>query len=291
MKKWICFLGSLLLAAGMLLPVYAAEAGERVYDFCGYLTGQQKDGIEQRIAESVQKTGNDFAVVITDSKGGKSPEAYADDFYDEHGFGTGKDQSGALMLIDMEERTVYVSTSGQAVYYLTDDRLTEMTDGNDQLYEYLKNGDYVNAIVNGIESAEYWYGQGIPKDQHTYNKETGETVYYNARKRITLVELLISLIAAFIPAFLHVKSVRSGYEMKAEKLQAAGFKLAYRAAAAFAFAVAADRLIDSNVSQRVLPMPQSGSGPRGSGSTSGRSTIHTGSSGHMHGGGGGGRHF
>ena len=51
-----------------------------------------------------------------------------DDFYDEHDFGIGSRRSGALLLIDMDNREAYISTKGYAITLYSDARIEAMLD-------------------------------------------------------------------------------------------------------------------------------------------------------------------
>jgi len=267
MKKIICSIMTLLLIACLSISALAENAQGRVYDYCGYLSAEETQELEARIDRLVEKTGLDFVVVITGDKSGKSLEEYSDDFYDEGGFGVGDDNSGLLMLIDMEERTVYVSTCGEAILYFNDDRIYDLTDGNDALYEDLSEGDYDDAIGTVIEDVEYYHSKGIPSNQYTYDKETGKVVRH---KSLTLLEILLSLAVAAVIVITNVKTVKAQYGMKKEKKMASGFRYAYRVAANYAFALATDNLVSHRTTTRIIPRNTSSGG-----SSSGQSTIHT----------------
>ena len=285
MKKYTALLLALIFTFSICLTAFAAEDRQRVYDFANLLSEEDRQAVEKEIAAAVDKIGMDYVIVTIADKHGKTMREFADDFYDEGEFGLGNKQSGVLILIDMEERTVYMSTCGDAINYYNDDRIYTMTDGDDQLYDYLSEGNYRRAMERTIAQAIVFYEAGIDAKQFTYNEETGEIVRY---KKLTIIEIILSVLVAVIPAALYVSSIKKQYLMKNEKKQAEGFKLAYRVASAFAFAVVTDNLIDHHVSRIRL---SSGVNVSSGGSHSGMSTIHTSGGGMMHGGGGGGRHF
>ena len=112
-NKIICLFFAAFLSLSGAFQVLASD-DTRVFDEAGLFDEYEKEGLETRI-EEVRKSENiDLAVTTTDDANGKTSEAYADDFYDSHGFGTGDDASGVLLLIDMDNREIYVSTSGYA---------------------------------------------------------------------------------------------------------------------------------------------------------------------------------
>jgi len=279
MKRIITLLAALALVCTCVMPAFAAQQKQRLYDYAGLLTQEEKIELESKIQEASDQMNMDLVILTTDDKGGKSMAAYADDFFDEGGFGVGDEQSGLLFLIDMEDRTVYLSTKGKAIEYFTDSRILDITDENDELYRDLSGGWYANAVEDCIESARWIYELGIPSYQYT----TEETVPV---KRLNLFEIILSLGLPALIAGIYTKNIKNQYEMKAEKRNLSAARFAYRSLCAFAFAKATDDLIDHHVTTRVIPRVSSSSG-----GSAGRSTVHQSSSGSFHGGGGGGRHF
>lgn len=123
MKRIAAFLLCLLL----LLPSAAALAqdtsSQRVFDNAGLFTEEQTAELETSIAAFRQRYNLDFAVLTNRKAYSGTAEALADDFYDQNGFGVGSERSGALFLIDLYDSAYHISTSGEAIDYLTDDRL------------------------------------------------------------------------------------------------------------------------------------------------------------------------
>lgn len=67
-------------------------------------------------------------VVTVDSLNGKTVEEYADDYYDDNGYGYGENNSGILFLVAMDDREWNISTSGDAITAFTDAGLAYMGD-------------------------------------------------------------------------------------------------------------------------------------------------------------------
>lgn len=129
MKKRV-FSGALLtLLVCVLFLAFPVQAeSSRVFDEAGLFTQQEKQSLEELTKQYIEKTSLDLVIVTTDDTQGKSTRAYADDFYDDNRFGIGADRSGALFLIDMDNREAYISTHGKAIRILTDRRIREITD-------------------------------------------------------------------------------------------------------------------------------------------------------------------
>lgn len=278
----------LVLSAALMILISVssafAQTENRVYDYAGILTQSDISELENELEKTSREIGMDVTVLTSDFKNGKTLRAYADDFYDKGGFGVGDDKSGVVIFIDMEDRTVYMGTTGKAISYFTDARIYNMTDGDDILYSHLASGDYKTAVERCISRLVYYYNQGIEGGQHT----VVESEVTPRALRITLFEFFIALIIPGIIGALVVRNIVNDYAMKQEKKQAENFKLAYQANSAFAFTATGDELINRSVARRIIPIVTS----KGNGSGShGQSTIHMGGSGTFHGGGGGGRHF
>ncbi len=270
MKRFLALFITILLTISCTFAVFAAEDRQRVYDKAGLFSSGEITELERKLGRAVDKTGLDFVILTTSDKDGATLADYADDFYDYGGFGTDADHSGLIMLIDMQDRTVYMGTTGKACDYLTDKRINDLTDDNDELYEYLADERYADAAAEFIGGVEDYVRQGIP----------------GARK-LTFLEILLALIIPGLAAFFYIRSIQNQYAMTAEKRNIGRNALAFSADSSFAFAVNEDDLLHHSLTFRTIPRT---SGSTGSGN-SGGSTMHKSHSGTLHGGGGGGRHF
>lgn len=258
---------------------YAAE--QRVFDQAGLFSEDETAELESEIERLRGQMNMDVVLVTADYAGGKTAEEYADDFYDEGGFGSGKDASGVLFLIDMDNRELYISTCGAMIRFLTDERIDSMLD---RAIGDVASGAYGSAAEQLLADMEYWYRKGIPGGQYNYDAETGTVSRYRS---IRWYEALAAVIAAAVCAGGACLSVKQEYAMKRQRRQASNYMLAYRANARFALQDPRDVIINSFVTQRIIPRTTSG-GSRGGGrgGSSGRSTTHRSSSGRSHGGGG-----
>ena len=143
---------ALLLVTAILLCGYS-ELDPKVFDDAGILTEQEEETLQQEIAATAEKLSLDVAVVTTEDAGGKSAEAYAEDFYDDHGFGYERENgSGILFLIDMDNREVYISAAGVAQEMYTDRDVDRMLD--DEIMPYMKKGNYYRACRAFVDCLE-----------------------------------------------------------------------------------------------------------------------------------------
>lgn len=269
-----------LLLAGILfcllgaVPVSAEESC--VYDEAGLLTVEEKEDLADFAQRCEEKWNMNFLAVTTDDTEGKTAQTYADDFYDQH-FPESTEEDGVLYLIDMEHREIYISTSGLAIRYLTDQRIAHILD---DAYGYAAEEDYYGTFMSFLENTEYYLQQGIPSNQYNYDIETGEKDYAKPKYQITSMEFLIALAAGMAAAAGTILLVKAKYQLKFEDFHYDAYT-----DSEIRLAVKEDRLINTIVTHRRIPKNDSGSGGRSSGG-SGRSSVHHSSSGRSHGGGG-----
>lgn len=254
-----------LLFSPPALAVDLSAGDIRVFDQAGLFTAGETQALEEKISQLRAEWDMDFVVLTTDDAQGQTARDYGDGFYAEHHFGVGKDYSGLLILIDMDNREMHITTSGDMIYYLTDERIESVLD---IAYPYLTEGDYANAAYAYLGGTEQYLQAGIPKGQYTYDEETGEIVRYRS---LTPLEAGISLAAAAAVSLLRRQRVVSGARLKPHPY-------AYNAAANSHFAFLDQQDVFLRTDQRRIPLntgPRGGSGGRGGlGSGSGRSTIH-----------------
>lgn len=276
----MAFCASLVLLFSGSFPVMAQES--RVFDNAGLFTQQEKAELERQLSDAMEAMNMDLAVLtVTDAKG-YSAEAYADNFYEQQNLGVGNDHSGAVCVIDMDNRELRISTEGMMSRILTDDRLNTILD---RAAEDIGNEKYLSGVEIMIDEIVGYQASGVVQGQYHYDRDTGAVDVYRKRS-IAWYEALFALAAAGAAAGLTCSSVVKQYKMESERRQSLNYHMAYRGASAFAFALSNDLFINKVVSQRrIQTTPRGGSGA-GGGSSAGRSTMHRSSSGRSHGGGG-----
>ena len=75
-----------LLALTVLLCGFDSQE-QKVYDDAGLLSEEERGELQEMLVAAAYDTKQDLVIVTTADSGGKSAREYADDFYDEHGFG------------------------------------------------------------------------------------------------------------------------------------------------------------------------------------------------------------
>lgn len=280
MMKRIKILLMMLCLCVSLFAGFEVSAEENyVYDQADLLTEDEELELQSR-AEVMKDTWEmNFVVVTTDNAEGKTSMEYADDFYDVH-FPEGSEEDGMLYLLDMDNREIYLSTSGLAIRYLTDGRVESVLD---EAFECVADGDYYGTFRAFFDASENYLYEGIPDGQYNYDVNTGEIDYYeedseedySSPMRIDVYEFVFAFFAGLIPALITVLIIKLTYRMQKRK------DLEYDAYtdADISLTEKTDRLINTFITHRVIVEDDNDDG--GS-----RSSVHTSSSGGSHGGGG-----
>jgi uncharacterized protein len=145
---------------------------QKVYDQAALFTEQEKNTLQQTALELSESLKMDMVIVTADDNEGKTSREYADDFYDTNGFGYGENADGVLLLINMDDREVYISTSGAAINTLTDSRIESTLDA---VYTHLNSEAYGEGAAAFLETAASYIHQGTPSAGNALGKgETGQ---------------------------------------------------------------------------------------------------------------------
>ena len=274
MKMWKKIIAATLLGVFLTVPVTVGATENEitenyVFDYAGLLSESEIADLEMQIADMKEKTGWDIFAVTTDYAEGKSAMAYADDFYDEY---TAEDSDGILVLIDMDNREIYISTCGEAIRYLTDARIERVLDDG---FYYVSNGDYASCLSAMLSTAEYYYDAGIQENQYNYDVETGAVSEYRVLTWMEVVPVFLLAAGVGLAIFF---GVRRSYSLKGGR-----YEYPYMKYGKLDLTSNQDQFLRAHTTHHRI---QTDSGSSSSRSSSGRSSTHRSSSGRSHGGGG-----
>ena len=269
MKRIIIGIIAISFAMFLLVPNLSHGENQSVFDEAYLFSGDEIQQLEQKATTLENDYNMDIVIVTTDDALGKSSREFADDYFDYGGFGTGTQRDGILFLLDMDNREAYISTSGIGIRYLTDKRIESILD--DVFDGGLSDGDYFGASLGFLKGTKYYLEQGIPSDQ--YNEPEGRP-----KNKITLMDFIISLIGGSTTGGVFYAGSKSRYKTKKQYNP-----YSYKSNSFVEMGTRENRLIDSYVTNRIIPTSTNNNNPS---STSGRSSTHTSSSGRTHGGGG-----
>ena len=162
MKRLVIFLVCILLLLSSPLSVLASAP--KIVDEAGLLTENEIRKLERRAQALTDQYGMDVVIVTVDSIGGKTVESFADDYFDNNGYGIGPSDSGILLLLSMEYRDWAISTCGEAIYAITDYGIQELFS---QMADDLSKDRYYKAFatyLNTLETLFEAYESGHPVD-------------------------------------------------------------------------------------------------------------------------------
>lgn len=162
MKKLSLVLAGILLFALLSFPVHADT--RRVVDEADLFSTEEETSLEAKIQEIAEEYQFDVVIVTENQLGGKSPMAFADDFFDYNGYGYGPDRDGILFLISMEDRDWWISTRGYGLTAFTDYGLNHI---GDAVVPYLSDGEYADAMEHFLTLTDEFLdeaSQGTPYD-------------------------------------------------------------------------------------------------------------------------------
>lgn len=150
MKKILIF----LFLALILLTTPVAAAPDRLVDDADLLSMSEEQQIRTQLDDVSWQYDVDIVIVTVNSTDGKSPQAYADDFFDYSGYSA----NGVLLLVDMGGRNWWISTTGSCISTFSGNRIDRL---GDRVAAKLSNGDYSEACREFIDGCEsYLSGAG-----------------------------------------------------------------------------------------------------------------------------------
>ena len=237
-----------------VLPAKAESNLSRVEDYADLLTDYEEEYLRDFLDQKSNYLNFDIVIVTTNSVGGKSSQAYADDFYDYNGYGMGANYDGVLLLVNMEYREWYISTTGYGMEAISNSEVDEI--GEEVAY-YLSYGEY----------AEGFQVFGDLVQREVERAHDSETIEFGEALGRLAIAVVIGMVLAFIPVSIMKKQLNN-VEAKEEASD-------YVRKDKIAITEQRDLYLYRNISRRKRPQNNSNGG------------SHIGSSGRSHGGGGG----
>ena len=267
MKRKIA--GGLILAS-LLLGAVTCGANQaipderllpRLVDGADLLDDSEEEELLNELDEISERQQCDVVVVTADSLDGKTPEAYADDFYDYNGYGVGVDKDGMLLLVSMEERKWQISTCGFGIEALTDAGIGYISE---KFLPDLSDGDYAEAFSTYASLCDEFITRAKTGDAY----DTGNM----PKERVSPVWIPGSLLIGLVLALIITGVMRA--QLKTVHRQPAASS--YMVPGSRNLRVSRDIFLYRTVTKTERPKDNDGG-----------SSTHTSSSGQTHGGGGG----
>ncbi|MBQ7507281.1 MAG: TPM domain-containing protein [Lachnospiraceae bacterium] len=244
-------LGAILILTLIILflplPIYAEIRGI-VQDDAELLLQEDASRLEDEVEGAVEATGWNIALVTTNETNGRSSEEYADDFYDGQ-FGINTD--GIALLIDMQNRRVHISTSGDAIKIVSDRDVEAIIDAG---YDELRDGEYARCFHKMLKKAV-----GIKEDSIPH---------------ISATEAVVAIAAAGLTFLFTLLGVRKKYKAIGQ-----AYRYNYSQNSKASISTKVDQFLHESVHKVRIVRNEGGGGGGGS-------STHISSSGGTHGGGG-----
>ncbi len=291
MKKIFNVILILVTLLTLLAPMVLADsASALMVDYADLLEQTEEAALREMLWEISESHQIEIAIVTTNSTDGKSIRDYADDFYDDYGYGWGDNDDGVMLVVNMESREYRITTYGLGQAYLDDDTLYEieeaflddLSDGYyyDAFSAFANECDaYISYAVNGyydsIDSVDNSndFDNDLDNDfDYGYN----DSDYDDSSSDTDIFPRIgISLIVGFIISLIIVSTMKG----KMTTVRAARNAANYVVAGSLNLTSQSDRYLYSNTIRT----------PRNTGNSSGGSggSVHRSSSGRSHGGRGG----
>ena len=263
-KRILLLLSALLLFITIVIPAFATGDLPRLVDNADIVTDSEESALISKLDEISERQQVDIVIVTADSLDGKTPMEYADDFYDYNGYGFGESKDGVLLLVSMEDRDWYISTTGYGITAFTDKGIEYI---GKQLKSHLSDGEYAEAFTKYAELCDEFITKaktGEPYDSHNLPKEPFNIAW----------NLLVAFVVGLIIAVIVTNTMKG--KLKTVRMQYAAN--GYVKANSMNITESRDLFLYTQVTRVEKPKETSSSDD---------SSTHTSSSGETHGGGGG----
>ncbi len=289
LKKFISFSIAALLCLLFCVSGFALETniGEipserllpRLNDEADLLSQSDEASLTDILDRVSEENEFDVVIAAVNSLNGKTAQEYADDYYDYNGFGYGENADGALLLISMQERDWYISATGSGSDIIGDDWVYI----GEEITPYLSDGDYFTAfrrfayicedyVQNGGSDDDFYYQYG-GDDYYADDYYSG---YYAPENNSPLIRIVFSIVAGMLISLIVMFAFRSKLKSVRRKPAARDYQIP----GSMQVTQQSDMLIYTHINRTPRQTQTRTGGSRGG-------SVHVGSSGRSHGGGGG----
>lgn len=165
-KTFIITLCLIMILLALHTSVFAANDA-KVVDDADILTQTQIADLEKEAQALVKEHSMDVVILTVRGTNGKDIMEYADDYFDDNGYGIGSKASGVILVLDMSGREWWLSTCGDTIDALTDYGQEKLMD---EVVPYFSDGDYYGGFHTYLGQLDVYfdaYERGEPIDRGT----------------------------------------------------------------------------------------------------------------------------
>ncbi|MEG1427131.1 MAG: TPM domain-containing protein [Oscillospiraceae bacterium] len=191
MKKFVSLCIGVFLIVFLTIPAFA-EALPRVVDDSFLLKTEERMELENTIAELRDKYHFDVVILAVDSLGGKTATAYADDFYDNNGYGYNENKDGVLFLVCTGKPAWAISTRGFGITAITDYGTDYLANN---FVPLLSDGNYAEAFRVFLSDTDTLLEKAADGTPYDVNNQVKSSSHNTIR---ILVALGFAAVGAFI---------------------------------------------------------------------------------------------
>ncbi len=155
---------------------------EKVYDFANLFEIEDLKELKKETQSIVTKENYEIVIVTINDLDSRSVQEYADDFYDYNEFQV----NGILLLISLQSRDIYISTSGKGQILFDNDRVDTMIQ---KITPYLSNKNYKSGADSFLKQIKNYIDLG-PSKQMSTCEITNEMGDYICKHKVPIIWII-----------------------------------------------------------------------------------------------------
>ncbi len=251
MKKFTCFIISVIIVFSLAVPCYAQIDSPYMIDDADLLSDYEEQYLLTEIENLQSEYGYDIIIHTTHDTDGKDIVSYCDDYYDEGSYA----DDGLIFVISMAERDYYTSTCGTLVDSLPDYQIDYICNS---VVPYLSGGDYFNAFeeyLRGLNSYFSDYEDGYISPDIHYDDYYEDEYYYDydynyqpSAKQYAVREIVVIIIAVIV-AVVITTIIKSKMNTAVKQRDADS----YVVSGSFALTGQRDAFVGTHTTRRAIP--------------------------------------
>lgn len=191
-----------------------------VFDQAQILNEDTKSKLNKISKEIKSKYNADVVFVSVETLSDKTATEYADDFFNNNGYGAYNDKNGIVFLVSVDERNWAISTNGKSIDIFTDIGQKYIMD---KVSPALKDNDFDSAYLTFGEYAVDFYRQaatGSPYDKSNLDlPKTGKDYLYAAFVAIIPTVIIIGVLLGQLKSVSSEEKARAYLDDSDKKLR------------------------------------------------------------------------